>query len=591
LFTVEELRNAANCLSNGKSPGPDGIPIEALKVITRSNPEVLLNMYNHCLKEGVFPKVWKKQRLVLISKKKGDPNSPTSYRPLCMLDTAGKLFEHLIKPRLTAAIQSAGDLSEKQYGFRKGRSTIGAVKDVVRAFQVAQQGNHYSRKIVLLATLDVRNAFNSARWADMLSALTDVFHIPDYLLRILHSYLSKRKLIFETTDGLCSKNVTGGAAQGSILGPDLWNISYDGILQMKMPDDTFLVGYADDIAAVITARDTGDIQRKLNQVMRRIGSWLNNHGLSLATEKTELVLLTRRQICTEVPFQVETKQIHSKSAVKYLGVRLDTKLSFWEQIKNSSEKATKVTFALSRLMTNVGGPSAGKRRLLMSVTNSILLYGCEIWADTLKIEKYRKKMATVQRRGALRIISSYRTVSEPAAMVIAGVIPIDLMAQERKLIYDTKDDLGTMEAKAEAREYVMLRWQERWQTESRGRWTARLIGNLGRWVDRKHGEVNYFLTQFLTGHGYFRSYLHTVGKIEDPSCIYGDGAIDDAHHTVFKCDRWKSERQEMERKTGNLTPENIVNFMLERKGNWEIVVSYIENILRLKKPEMDHQQR
>ncbi|XP_065354618.1 uncharacterized protein LOC135949083 [Calliphora vicina] len=43
---------------------------------------------------------------------------------MCMLDTAGKLLERLIKPRLDEAIKAAGGLSRRQYGFRPGKSTI-----------------------------------------------------------------------------------------------------------------------------------------------------------------------------------------------------------------------------------------------------------------------------------------------------------------------------------------------------------------------------------------------------------------------------------------------------------------------------------
>ncbi|GBP00751.1 hypothetical protein EVAR_69681_1 [Eumeta japonica] len=87
--------------------------------------------------------------------------------------------------------------------------------------------------------------------------------------------------------------VTSEAAQGSILGPDLWNASYDEILKLEMPEGTYLVGYADDIAAVITARNTEDAQRRLRQVMLRTRSWLDSHGLQLAMHKTELLLFTR----------------------------------------------------------------------------------------------------------------------------------------------------------------------------------------------------------------------------------------------------------------------------------------------------------
>ena len=121
LFTVEELVTAVKSLQNRKAPGPDGIPSEALKAVTRTSPLVLLNICNACLERGNFPLSWKTQRLVLISKGKGDPKYSGAYRPLYMLNTAGKLLEKVLKPRLVAAIQKAEDLSTRQYGNHHSR--------------------------------------------------------------------------------------------------------------------------------------------------------------------------------------------------------------------------------------------------------------------------------------------------------------------------------------------------------------------------------------------------------------------------------------------------------------------------------------
>ena len=40
------------------------------------------------------------------------------------------------------------------------------------------------------------------------------------------------------------------AAKSSKLGPDLWTASYDSL---DMPDETHLVGYADNVAALFVA--------------------------------------------------------------------------------------------------------------------------------------------------------------------------------------------------------------------------------------------------------------------------------------------------------------------------------------------------
>ena len=116
-----------------------------------------------------------------------------------------------------------------------------------------------------MVTLDVKNAFNSAKWTEFLQGLSD-FAVPKYLMqgnvgcRVMKSYLSDRVLLYETLQGKRSRKVKAGAAQGSVLGPDLWNISYDGILRLELADSCFMIGYADDIALVIIARNVHSLR-------------------------------------------------------------------------------------------------------------------------------------------------------------------------------------------------------------------------------------------------------------------------------------------------------------------------------------------
>lgn len=591
-FTTDELRSAARSLKNNKAPGPDGIPAEVFKELANKRPETLLKMYNSCLREGIFPTAWKEQKLVLISKGKGDPQLPSSYRPLCMLDTAGKLLERLIKPRLEDAIRIGGGLSERQHGFRPGKSTIGALKNVVDVVIDAQQKSLFTRPVVLLATLDIKNAFNSLRWIDVLQALERNFKVPGYLMKMIRNYLKDRVLIYNTSECTKRMQVTSGAAQGSILGPDIWNASYDEILKIEMPADTFLVGYADDIAAVIQARNTEEAQRKLRQVMIRTKAWLVSHGLELATHKTELLLFTRRQIPVEINMRAGDVEISTKKSVNYLGIRLDSKLTYSDQITYATTKAAKITAQLSRLMANIGGPLPTKRKLVMEACNSILLYGCEIWAGTLKTKHRADKLLAVQRTAALRVTSAYRTVSAAAVQMISGMVPIDLQAAERMYIFSLKQN-NTFSASclAAAKQETIEKWQLRFNNEKHGRWTAKLIPNANKWVNRPNGEVNYYLTQMLSGHGYFRKYLHKMGKCSTPYCLYEtENCIDDAEHTFFLCKRWSTNREEVESLLGEITTANLVDKMIKDQESWNAVAKYCEYVLRTKKDDLDRAQ-
>ncbi|GBP17633.1 Retrovirus-related Pol polyprotein from type-1 retrotransposable element R1 2 [Eumeta japonica] len=244
---------------------------------------------------------------------------------------------------------------------------------------------------------------------------------------------------------------------------------------------------------------------------------------------------------------------------------------------------------LSRLMANIGGPTQSKRRLIMETVNSILLYGSEIWGDALVAKTRRKVLESVQRTAALRVASAYRTVSGAAVLVISGVVPVDLLALERKEAWELKKQNVNFCA-TELRSPTIQRWN-RWQIEDYGTWTKKLISNIEDWIKKKFGETNYFLTQFLAGHGYFRKYLHRMGKINDPSCIYCDCINDDAEHTFFNCVRWQADMNSLRSQIGHFTTTNIIEKMLESERNWNKVKEYVERILRLKKADLDRVQR
>ena len=92
------------------------------------------------------------------------------------------------------------------------------------------------------------------RWLHGLNTLKRDFQLPQYFLRLIGDYSKDRFIVYDTEDDPKRKELTAGAAQGSLLGPDIWKASYDGILRMEMPDRCFLIGYADNVAALISAR-------------------------------------------------------------------------------------------------------------------------------------------------------------------------------------------------------------------------------------------------------------------------------------------------------------------------------------------------
>ena len=223
--------------------------------------------------------------------------------------------------------------------------------------------------------------------------------------------------------------------------------------------------------------------------------------------KTKLLLITGRRIPLHVEMSVGNEVIRIKNSVRYLEIRMDPRLTFMYQIQYSGNKAEKIVRQLRWLMANIEGPRQARRRLLMEVVNNIMLYGSEIWAETLKVKK-RTNLYWYRERQ--RIALAYRTVSDTDELMIAGTIPADLLSAARTEIYKAKS--AGSHITVHFTENTIAKWQRRWNNEDRGRWTARIIPNIRPCIGRKIGEANYYVTQLLSGRGYFRKYLHRTGK-------------------------------------------------------------------------------
>lgn len=301
--------------------------------------------------------------------------------------------------------------------------------------------------------------------------------------------------------------------------------------------------------------------------------------LKLAPDKTEAVLLNCRRKPPDVQFNVMGTLVTPKEAVKYLGVWIGRNINFKRHITECAIKAEKTISALSSVMPNIGGPSTMKRKILSTVGHSVILYGAPIWAKAMDTISLRNKLLSLQRRMAIRVACAYRTVATDSILAISGLPPIHLLIQERRQIFKGK-------TKEESRNLMLEKWQSEWSGSKS--WSTYLIKDIRKWFGRKHGALNYYLTQFLTGHGSFRKYLCERERSRDDECLYC-GEKDDAEHTIIYCPRWNRERQTAEEKLHiKLSTENIIDTMLEDEEKWIQINTFISAVLKAKSKEEEN---
>ncbi len=212
---------------------------------------------------------------------------------------------------------------------------------------------------------------------------------------------------------------------------------------------------------------------------------------------------------------------------------------------------------------------------------SVLLYGAPIWADNINVREYwRTEMVLVQWKAALRCVSAYRTLLR-GSLYAGRHTPIEIVTDECKRVYSATYRINAKSGKplwvrCEERQVVLHKWKKQLSGSSKGERNCVLIHNFEAWLERDHGQMNFYLTQVLFGHGAFNAYLFHMKVAESPECTNCDrrGWDDDAWHTLFECLAFQLYREDVMttlQKKGEqpLTPDSLVPVKLKSADGWD----------------------
>lgn len=589
LFSIDEVDKAVKrAQRKNTSPGLDKITGKIVSMVHRVCPSMLLGLFNECIKEGTFPAKWKRARIVLLKKDNKPEGEPSSYRPICLLNVVGKVFESMLVARLDEHIASRGGISHNQFGFRKARSTDDAVQELRN--KILTSINYPSEQFCTTISLDIKNAFNSIGWNEVMAAL-DAFYVPAYLKKVLLSYFEGRTAETTAAERTIEVSVTCGVPQGSVVGPLLWNLTYDRILRLQLPAGAEMLGFADDTMVIVSAKSVAELEAKANTTLQLVFEEISELGLTLSVNKTEAMLFTNKYKYDKPNLRLAGQTLELKSQMKYLGMVVERRLLFKSHLIGAAAKAEKVANSLGRLMPNIGGPKQSRRKLYVAVAQSILLYGSPTWASTMYEAPGNAAIVNkTQRKCLLRSICAYRTVSETAANLLSGTPPADLLAIERREKFLDRRSGRINDLQNHTR--TMRIWQQRLDESPSGMWTRRLIPNLEAWCSRKHGCLDFHSTQILSGHGCFGQYLMKIKKEPSSACHHCPAIVDDAAHTAFECPAWNEERIELQNAIGiPVNVNSLVPAMLSCPSKWEAFMRFARRVMTSKEAAERERER
>ena len=308
--------------------------------------KVIAYLYNLSISNGIYPKLLKIGRVIPIFKS-GDPLKSNNYRPITNLLNINKIFELLTYNRIMKFIDRFDLLTIHQFGFRKAKNTTQAIfkltTDMLHTF------NEKSYTVALF--LDLSKAFDTIS-REMLVHKLSLYGFRGVTNSFLSSYLSERKQYVNIGNYKSStESINYGVPQGSVLGPLLFNIYINDIVNVGTAKKIL---FADDAVFYITESSFNMCMFKINQLIGELSEWLKNNKLVPNVSKTKLMMITPRPFGELPDIYFNGSKLEWVSSTKYLGIIIDNKLSFIPQACEVYMKLSKlhgVFYSISPLVT------------------------------------------------------------------------------------------------------------------------------------------------------------------------------------------------------------------------------------------------
>ena len=88
--------------------------------------------------------------------------------------------------------------------------------------------------------------------------------------------------------------------------------------------------FADDTNIYFESPELSKIEKVVNGELRKVREWLGANRLALNVDKTNFVIFhsQRRKLTDHIVLKIGNKKIKQESYIKFLGVLLDSKLSW-----------------------------------------------------------------------------------------------------------------------------------------------------------------------------------------------------------------------------------------------------------------------
>ena len=395
VLTEQEVLQGLNRAKPGKACGPDKVTTNVIKLCKSELVTPMLRLFQCSLDLCKIPEIWKTSEVVPVPKV-NIPTAMNNLRPVALTSDIMKCFESIVKKHLWSYVQNISD--KFQFAYRSGRSVDDAVVtllDILCAH--LDHAKCYSR----LLFIDFSSAFNTIKPHIMLSKLCDM-NVQTNIIKWIHSYLTSRPQYVRLNGVKSNVIVTNtGAPQGCVLSPMLFTLYTNDCTSTN--DQCQILKYADD--TVILGNITNDNIAMYEESVKQFVSWCDLNFLNLNVKKTmEMIIDFRRDQNVHTPLTIKNECVNVVSKYKYLGVFIDDKLSFSDNIQHLYVKCIQRVRFLRELVS-VRIDQTILTLFYRSIIESVMSYCIVSWygSSTKKDQKKLCKILRIAKRYNIKV--------------------------------------------------------------------------------------------------------------------------------------------------------------------------------------------
>lgn len=344
-INAESIGRIIDKQSNWKAPGPDGIQNGYWKTIQIAK-NWLIHLIIRTIETTELPKWLCKGKTVLIYKNKGDPEDPSNYRPITLLNNSYKILTKIIANIIRDKVVDTVAYPREQRAIRIGQRgcQVAILRDIGLSLE-----RKFNKMNLETGFIDISKAYDSVPknlLIFIINSLKLSGKLTKILIKIIKNWATKLCIRDKNKTVMSSKYKLGkGLLQGDSLSPILFNIAISPlsfelnklevlkIKNTKVKDNYNHQIFMDDIKIYANNPDN------LRQLMNKVFEVTKSLGLNVNRGKTA----TTADIVDTFP---GVELLDGNKAYKYLGIHQnldhDIEVSKAEINKKILERSQKI---------------------------------------------------------------------------------------------------------------------------------------------------------------------------------------------------------------------------------------------------------